>query len=241
MVLTWQFSAMINDIYDTDIDKFVHPDRPLVTGEIDVKIYRNTAVAFAILSLLISLYFGVLLMLLNLTFLIAALLYSIPPIRLKDRAYGYVCVGYASVVALIHGGYSPISWSLAIEQGRYFLFEGLPIYDDLLSVSLIIFLALSISPYINALSDYEGDKRSGVRNIYTIYGREKGKKIMTVLVVVLFLSPISLLQGTLDLIIMIPISLIAAYVFYVHEDHRPIFGMYFLVILYSMVRYIGYI
>ncbi|MEF8836064.1 MAG: UbiA family prenyltransferase [Candidatus Thermoplasmatota archaeon] len=241
MILTWQFTAMINDIFDKGIDKVVHPDRPLVTGEIDLSTYRNTAITFAFLSLLISLYFGVLLTLLNMTFIIAALLYSIPPVRLKERAYGYICVGYASVIALLFGIYSPIAWSVSIEEGRLFLLEGLPFFDDVLPISLIIFLALSISPYINALSDYEGDKRSGVKNIYTIYGRDKGKKIMTVLIVVLFLSPIALLQGTLDLIIIIPISLIAAYVFYVHEDHRPIFGMYFLVILYSIIRYIGYL
>ncbi len=241
MVLTWQFTAMVNDIYDIEIDKLVHPNRPLVTGEINLRTYRNTAIIFAILSLLISLYFGIIFMLLNLTFMIAALLYSIPPVRLKERAYGYICVGYASVVALLFGVYSPIVWSLSIEQGRLFLLENIPLFSEVFSISLIIFLALSISPYINALSDYEGDKISGVKNIYTIYGREKGKKIMTILVVVLFLSPVSLLQGTLDLIIMIPISIIAAYIFYVYEDHRPIFGMYFLVILYSILRYTGYL
>jgi len=241
MVLTWQFTAMVNDIYDIEIDRIVHPDRPLVTGEINLRTYRNTAIIFAVLSLLISLYFGIILMLLNLTFMIAALLYSIPPVRLKERAYGYICVGYASVVALLFGVYSPIVWSLSIEQGRLFLLENIPVFSEVFSISLIIFLALSISPYINALSDYEGDKKSGVKNIYTIYGRENGKKIMTILVVVLFLSPVSLLQGTIDLIIMIPISIIAAYIFYVYEDHRPIFGMYFLVILYSILRYIGYL
>lgn len=241
MVLTWQFTAMINDIYDIEIDKLVHPDRPLVTGEIELRTYRNTAMIFAILSLLISLYFGIILMLMNMTFMIAALLYSIPPMRLKEKAYGYVCVGYASVVAFLFGIYSPLVWSLSVEKGRLFLFAGIPVFEEVLFISLIIFLTLSISPYINALSDYEGDKRSGVKNIYTIYGREKGKKMMTVLIVILFLSPISLLQGTLDFIIIAPISMIAAYVFYVYEDHRPIFGMYFLVILYSILRYTGYI
>ncbi|MBS3790840.1 MAG: UbiA prenyltransferase family protein [Candidatus Thermoplasmatota archaeon] len=241
MVLTWQFTAMVNDIYDKEIDRKVHPERPLVTGEIDIKNYRNRAVVLAILSFLISLYFGIFLALLNLTYMIAALLYSIPPIRMKERVYGYICVGYASVVAFIFGVYSPVFWSLSIEQGRWFLVENVPFFSEVISISLIIFVALSISPYINALSDYEGDKESGVKNLYTIYGREKGKKIVTVLIIFLFLSPISLFFSLFDLAVFLVLSFIAAYIYYIHEKHRPIFILYFITIFYVVIRYIGYL
>lgn len=237
MVLTWQFTAMINDIYDVEIDRVAHPDRPLVTGEISLSMYRNTAIVFAVSSLLISLYFGFLLALLNLTFIVAALMYSIDPIRLKERVYGYVCVGYASVVAFLFGFYSHILFSLSIEQGELFMLEGVPIFRDVISISLIIFVALSISPYINALSDYEADKKSGIENIYTLYGKEKGKKIVTVLIVFLFLSPLSLFYELLDLAILLLFSLSAAYIYYSLEDHRPIFLLYFMVIIYSILRY----
>ncbi len=239
MFLTWQFTAMVNDIYDVEIDQMVHPDRPLVTGRIGPSIYRNAAVVFAVLSILISLYLGLLLALLNLSFTAAAMMYSKPPIRLKERVYGYVCVGYASVVSFYFGVYSHISWTLSVQRGRWFLFEGLPFYREVVSISLIIFAALSIAPYINALSDYEGDKKSDVTNIYMICGRPKGKKIVSVLIVFLFTSPLLLFYSVLDLIILIPVSLFAAYIFYVHEDHRPIFSLYFLVIVYSILRYTG--
>ncbi|MEF8834676.1 MAG: UbiA family prenyltransferase [Candidatus Thermoplasmatota archaeon] len=238
MVLTWQFTAMINDIYDIEIDRVVHPERPLVTGRLDRSTYRNTAVVFAVLSLLISLYFGVFLALLNLTFIVAGIMYSKPPIRLKERVYGYICVGYASVVAFFFGVYSPVFWSLAVEHGRWFLIENVLFFSEVFSISLIIFVTLSISPYINALSDYEGDKEAGVKNIYTIYGREKGKKIVTVLIIFLFLSPISLFYSLFDLAVFLPLSLIAAYIYYIYEHHRPIFILYFMVILYSAIRYI---
>ncbi|MFW6041201.1 MAG: UbiA family prenyltransferase [Thermoplasmatota archaeon] len=239
VVLTWQFTAMVNDMYDIEIDRVAHPERPLVAGEISFLTYRNTAIVFAVLSLLISLYLGFLLALLNLTFIVAAMMYSINPIRLKERVYGYVCVGYASVVAFHFGVYSHILWSLSVKEGRWFFLEGVPIFSDVVSISLIIFVALSISPYINALSDYEADKKSGVKNIYTIYGREKGKKIVTVLIVFLFLSPLSLFYDLLDLALFIPLSLTAAYIYYTFEDHRPIFILYFMIILYSVLRYTG--
>jgi len=240
MIFTWQFTATVNDIYDVDIDRVVHPDRPLVTGKIDPTTYRNIAVAFAVTSSLISLYLGIFMLLLNLTFVLAAILYSKPPIRLKERVYGYVCVGYASVVAFFFGMYSYIYWSISIENSRWFLFRGVPFYDEVASISLIIFVALSVSPYINALSDYDGDKESGVKNIYTIYGREKGKKVVTVLIVFLFLSPLFLFPNLFDLIIFIPFSLISAYTYYVYEDHRPIFILYFVIVLYSVMRYTSF-
>jgi len=241
MVLTWQFTAMVNDIYDIEIDRVAHPDRPLVTGQISLSTYRNTAIVLAVLSLMISLYLGLLLTLLNLTFITAAIMYSKPPVRLKERVYGYICVGYASVVAFHFGVYSQILWPLSVKQGRWFILEGVPIFRDIFSISLIIFVALSISPYINALSDYEADKKTGVNNIYTIYGRETGKKIVTVLIIFLFLSPLPLFYDLLDLALFLPISLIAAYIYYTHEDHRPIFILYFMIILYSVVRYTGFL
>ncbi len=240
MIFTWQFTAMVNDIYDIDIDRVVHPDRPLVAGKIEPTTYKNIAVAFAVTSTLISLYLGIFMFLLNSTFVLAAVLYSRPPIRLKERVYGYVCVGYASVVAFFFGMYSYIYWSISIEISRWFLFRGVPFYDELASISLIIFVALSVSPYINALSDYEGDKESGVNNIYTIYGREKGKKIVTILIVFLFLSPLFLFPNLFDLIVFIPLSLISAYIYYIYEDHRPIFVLYFIIVLYSVMRYTGF-
>ncbi len=239
MVFTWQFTAMVNDIYDREIDRLAHPERPLITGEIRVKNYKNIAICFAVVSLLISFYFGILLMLLNLSFIIAAILYSVPPIRLKERIFAYLCVGYASAVAFLSGFYSPVMWSLIVEHSRFVSLENIPVPREVLSISLIIFMTLSVSPYINALSDFEGDKRAGVKNIYTIYGREKGKKIVGALVVLLFLSPLSLFPTTIDLLLMLPLSLVAFYFYYVLEEHRFIFILYFLIIIFYLTRYLG--
>ncbi|GEM_PF-1344220 len=241
MALTWQFTAMVNDIYDIKIDRLVHPDRPLVKGEIDVRSYWNIAITLALFSLFISLFFGLLLMFLNLTFMIAALLYSIPPVRLKERLYGYVCVGYASVVAFLSGIYSSVVWNLNVEWGIIGSIRYIPLLPDILPISLIIFVVLSISPYINALPDYEGDKESGVKSIYTIYGLEQGKKIVSILIIFLFLSPLPLLHGSIDILVLTPISFFSAWLFYRYEDHRYIFMLYFVVILYILLRYTGQI
>ncbi len=241
MVFTWQFTTMLNDIYDRDIDRLVHPKRPLVRKKISLQNYWNLAIAFAMGSLYISLLFGLPLMLLNFTFMIAAIMYSIPPVRLKERIYGYVCVGYASVVAFLFGVYSFLIWKISIQLGIISAFRHIPIFVDVFSISLIIFIVLSIAPYINALPDYEGDKKSGVKSIYTIYGLEKGKNIVTVLIILLFLSPLSLIHQPIDFLVIVPASLIAGWIFYAYEKHRQIFMLYFMVLVFVLLRYIEYI
>ncbi|MEF8874815.1 MAG: UbiA family prenyltransferase, partial [Candidatus Thermoplasmatota archaeon] len=105
MVLTWQFSTMINDFYDRETDEIVHPDRPLVKEKIDPKTFKEIGIVCAMLSLLLSLLFSVELFLINSIFVFAGVAYSKPSIRLKNRVFGHVCVGYASMTAFLFGVY----------------------------------------------------------------------------------------------------------------------------------------
>ncbi len=238
MALTWQFTAMINDYYDIDIDKLVHPDRPLITGEISSDRFLQIAVTAGCTSAFLSLLIGILPFLLNLTFVIAALLYSIPPIRLKNRIFGYVCVGWASVVAFLTGIYSPVSWRNELYWFSTTTPRNIPFFPDIAVISLILFSVLSISPYINAIADYEGDKEGGVKSIYTIYGLEKGKKIVSILVMFLFLAPLLLFHSTIDILIFLTASIASVLIFYYLENYQAIFGIYFLILIYVLLRFL---
>ncbi len=241
MALTWQFTAMINDYYDIDIDKFVHPDRPLITGKISSDRFLQLAVIAGGISAFLSLLIGILPFILNLTFIIAALLYSIPPIRLKNRIFGYVCVGWASVVAFLTGIYSPVAWRSELHWFSTTTPRNIPFFPDIAVISLILFSVLSISPYINAIADYEGDKEGGVKSIYTIYGLEKGKKIVSILIMFLFLSPLLLFNSTIDILILLSASLASVLIFYFIEKYQAIFGIYFSVLIYVLARFLGMI
>lgn len=241
MILMWQFTAILNDIYDIKIDKVVHPERPLIKGVIGTRSYLEIGISLAMSSLFLSLLLGLPLFLLNLTFMAAAVMYSVPPVRLKDKIYGYVCVGYASVASFIFGVYSPINWRLGLNIDSSTIGRTITFYPQIFNISILLFILLSISPLINAISDYEGDKKSGVRSVYTIYGFKKGKTMVSVLVVILFLSPLLILHTFIDLAVFIPISLIAASVFYFYEEYRVVFGLYFFAIIYGIIRFIGLI
>lgn len=238
LVLLWQFTTHLNDLYDREIDQHVHPDRPLVSDEFDRRFHMEVLLSIALISSLLSLTLGLLHLLLNFSAILLAVLYSVPPVRLRDRLYGHICVGLGSVIAFLFGVYSPVSWAEGIYLTSPTIERNIPFFPDVLSVSLLILIVLSISPLINALSDYEGDKKAGVKNVYTVIGFERGKRIVSFLIPILFISPIMLFNSAFDILFMLSLGVIAAIVFYWYEDHRPVFGLYFLVLIYLILRFI---
>ncbi len=240
-VCTWQFTTLLNDMYDMDIDVHVHPDRPLVSRDFDRRFYMDILISIGILSALLSLLIGLPLLILNLVAIFLAILYSVPPFRLRDRLYGHICVGLGSVIGFIFGVYSPLRWTHGIYLDASTSSRVIPFFPEVFSVAVLVVVVLSISPLINALSDYEGDKKSGVRNVYTVLGFEKGKKIVSFLLIFLFISPLILFNSTLDIIFLFSTGLVSSFMFYRLEDHRPVFGMYFLVLIYLVFRFVNYI
>ncbi len=241
LVLLWQFTTLLNDLYDLEIDRQVHPNRPLVSEKFDRKLYTDILISIALLSSFLSFLIGLPLLILNIAALLLAILYSVPPFRLRNRPYGHICVGLGSVIGFLFGVYSPIYLTDRIYRYTPALSSDIPFFSEVFTVSILIVVVLSISPLINALSDYEGDKRSGVRNVYTVLGFERGKKIVSILIVFLFISPLLLFNSTLDLVFMLSTGLISSVVFYRFEDHRPVFGIYFIVLFYLILKFISYI
>lgn len=241
LILLWQFTTLLNDIYDLDIDVHVHPDRPLVSGDFDHRFYMDILIFISLLSSLLSMILGLPLLLLNFAALMLAVLYSVPPFRLRDRVYGHICVGLGSLIGFLFGVYSPIAWRHGIYLASGTIKRDIPFFPETFLVGMLIVIVLSISPLINALSDYEGDKKTGVRNVYTVLGFERGKKLVSFLIILLFISPLLLFNSILDIIFMLLAGVISSIIFYRFEDHRPVFGLYFLVLVYLLLRFTSYI
>lgn len=236
MLLTWQFSTMLNDYYDVNIDKVVHPDRPLVKERIEPWIFKEITIIFGTLSLIFSFLFSIELLFLNVLFVIAGVLYSIPSIRLKNKVYGHVCVGYGSSVSFLYGFYGVYT----LKNIDYIIMSSdisTIFFPDIFLLTLIIFFVFSISPLINAVKDYHGDKEAGVTNIYTVYGFDKGKKIVSILIIILFLTPLILFHSVIDLFMIIPLGLIASYIFYTLERYKIVFILYFIVLTYILLNF----
>ncbi|MFO8109110.1 MAG: UbiA family prenyltransferase [Thermoplasmata archaeon] len=240
LTLVWHFTTLFNDRYDMDIDVHVHPGRPLIRDKLGFHLYDETMLTSLFLSFILSLLLGFHVFILNICAVLLAVLYSVPPVRLRDRLFGHVCVGFGSVIAFLSGVYSPSHWYHGISIYSDILERNIPFFPEIFQLSLLIFIVLSISPLINALSDYEGDLKAGVKNVYTVLGLQKGKKLVSVLIVFLFMSPTMWFNSPWDILLMLSTGIISAFIFNKKEDHRPVFALYFLVLLYVLIRLWGY-
>jgi len=235
MVSIWQYTTMINDFYDIKIDEIVHPDRPLVERKIDPKLYREIAIIFGIFSILLSFIFSLEITIIVILCVIMGTIYSVPPVRLKNKIYGHISVGFGSSSSFIVGVYG--FYSMKNDLNLIYYSEGIKyLFPKIFFLTLIIFAVFSISPLINAIKDYEGDKMANVNNIYTVYGLKKGKKIVTILIILLFMVPLTLFNSLIDVIILIILSLSSSFVFYKYEGYKLVFLLYFIEIGYLLYK-----
>ena len=232
----WQFTTMINDIYDVEIDKLSHKDRPLASGSISVEKYRKIAITFAFASILLSLFLGHIPVLLMISFIGLGIAYSVPPLRIRNRIFATTIIGAGSFIAYMLGYYSPslgiFDYSgIGLDTPSFVLMS-----TEALLIGALIFTLLSISPFINAYKDYDGDKAAGVKNPLTRLEKDKAKQFVTILIPILFLSPLLLINSLQDIFIAIPAATIATAVFYKYENIKAIFGIYLIILLYGLLR-----
>lgn len=226
----WLFTTMVNDAFDMEIDRKAHPDRPLVRGEITLEDYRRLYRIAGTLSLFFSIFLGFIPFLSMLSFMALAYLYSVPPARVRDRPYATIIIGSASSLSFL-AGYSALFWP---SSGVFFY---LPAFSsEFLTLFLIILMALSVSPLINAYQDFEADSQAGVKNLYTIIGPEKGKALVASLIPLLFSLPLILFHSMADLLVSLLSGLAAALWFFRYGSSRPVFLLYFLVLSYFLLR-----
>ena len=228
VIFLWQFTTMLNDIYDVEIDRTAHPDRPLASGEMSVKRYFRWSLYALAVGLLFSLLGGFITTLLGLTYAFLAVIYSVPPVRIRNRWYGTAIIGLGSDIYFAMG-YWTHSWIL---DGSYFSVESMNYIAA--SVGLIIIFSLSIAPNITAYRDYEGDVKAGVSTIYTILGKERGKTAVGLGTFVLFILPAFLFFTWWNIAISAILGIFASIFFMKYECYNCVFGAYFAVLLWYL-------
>ncbi|MCJ7571098.1 MAG: UbiA family prenyltransferase [Candidatus Thermoplasmatota archaeon] len=165
-------------------------------------------------------------------------IYSVNPIRLRDTAFSTMIIGAGSAIAFFIGYVTP-----AYIQEMHGSNAGKIIYTypeitlQVLSIGLIIFMALTIGPLAKDYKDYQGDKKAGVKNIFTIYGVDKGVKIVSILLPITFFMLILLFNSLVDILIFIPLGLLAGFLFYRFKKTELLFVLYFPVIIYCLLRW----
>jgi 4-hydroxybenzoate polyprenyltransferase len=202
LVILWLGTVLINNVYDLEIDKISNPRRPLPGGQISPSFYLGLSPVLFLVSLLISSLLGFVPFLLTLVIILSSLGYSVPPLRLRNNLWGTLFIGWGSCLAFFIGYFNRV------------LIRDISIDKNIVILAGIIFAALSLGPLTKDLKDYQGDNGNGVKSFFTVYGLQKGKKIVSILLGLSLSLPLILFHRPADVIFLSLVSAIVALLFY---------------------------
>lgn len=198
------FSFIVNAIGDIDVDKFHNgrakdmdlANQPLVTKEITKKEALFISVIFFIFSLIFSwfvhLYFFILIFIVD----IIGYIYSMEPFRFKTKPIADIlCNAFAAVFIFI---------------------AGLSIGGDNMNIMMIlgIFIMIVIFYIPTVVTDYEFDKKAGLKTSAIFFGPKKILRAMYPLTVILIITMlIVILTSKIELKLLAFILIIYSLVF----------------------------
>jgi chlorophyll synthase len=162
------FGFSVNALSDRDVDMY-HDGRskdmnlsrqPLVTGEISILKAKLFCLLFLVGSLLCALLVGFYFMLTIIGLDVIGVVYSLEPFRMKKRPIGDIMCNALS--------------------GVFFFLAGITIGNAYVNSLLIITVFLMASNFYitTVMTDYEFDKKAGLRTSAVVYG---GKKLMVIM------------------------------------------------------------
>ncbi len=242
IVFIWQYAVMINHVYDLSIDRIDNQKRLLPSKMLKKDQVRQIAYLYALVSLGLGLLLGPWSLLLVISGLVFGSMYSMPPLRIRDSVFSTSIIGIGSAIAFFLGYSTPAYVKVMHGEMAGSITRIYPEFTmESALIGFLIFIALTIGPLIKDYKDYEGDKKAGVKNLFTIYGLEKGVSITSVLLPIPFFCLLLLFHTIIDIIILVPFGLLAGILFKRFRDTRLVFAIYFPVILYCLLRWFSVI
>jgi len=162
--LIYTASSGLNDLFDIRVDSVNMPFRPLERGSIKVKHAIYFCFALYLLGNIIALFISIEFFLSILLMSIAGIVYSIPPISLKDRLFlGNLNLGFASAFTTIYAGYVISTNSLIMTS-------------EILLQAISLMLLFSFFSILKDFKDKGGDYIYSKKTIATKYGIKNASK-----------------------------------------------------------------
>lgn len=158
---------IINDIFDIEIDKINRPDRVLPSGKLKLFTAKLLYLVFTGIAIILSgmISFIALVVVLITTSLLFIYSWKLKGVPLLGNFVIAVCAG----LAFLFGGLAVDNWKAAI----------IP--------ALFAFLINFIREILKDIEDFKGDYERNVNTFITVYGIQKGKNLISILVLVLIL------------------------------------------------------
>ena len=97
----------------------------------------------------------------------------------------------------------------------------------------ILFVVTTIGTNVKDLKDYEGDKRAGVKTLFTVFGKENGKKISSLLLFFSLLSPTILLPYPFYTGLFVLLAALSVIIFHKTEDFRLVIIIVLFILILS--------
>ncbi|ELZ79711.1 bacteriochlorophyll/chlorophyll a synthase [Haloferax larsenii JCM 13917] len=155
----------INDWTDTETDQHSNPDRPLATGQVTETQTLATGIILLGVGMLFSgavkpeaaiALFG---------WILVAIVYTIPPFRLKDGAFSsMLCFGLLGTVAILFGS---LLVAPTPNQSVWMLIA-------------VLMVVIPVNSSYQDLPDEEGDSKAGIDNFVVRYGSGRVKRFLAV-------------------------------------------------------------
>lgn len=176
----WLASVVVNDCYDTRIDKETNPSRPLIENSIPLPLYKIFGVLFFITSLILSGIVSFSAMLILFGYQAVAWLYSAPPFRLKRfPIVATIFAAFAGLLILVIG-------FLVVASANELSLFPLPLF-------FFLFAAYVISLPVKDFKDIKGDALDYIYTIPVLLGADKAKLLIGALIFLFYItSPIIL-------------------------------------------------
>jgi 4-hydroxybenzoate polyprenyltransferase len=217
----WAFVVGINNYYDKKQDEITNSYRGLSTGE-----YTDTNLMdFVILSLLAGAFTAYLLgpgsFVFYMLFVLLGFLYSYPKIYLKRYGTKTIIIGLGSSLLFGMGYMAPWILDKDTINLRFWVYF------------FVLFVVFAAGSAMNDLKDVESDKQNGIKTIFTVFGKERGKKVGAAMLVVAFslpsvlapaLTPVFLALATVGVYFMLTERVL--YIYFVY------FSEYFLILFF---------
>jgi len=221
--LVWQFAVVINDIADVSIDKVSNRNRPLIKGIISKKEFIFLGAVFAFFSLAAASLVNFFTILFIFVFLVLALAYSLEPIRLRKNFLGNVVIGLSISLCYFFGFFS-------MENFRF------PENSDYMFAGMLFLFGLFITLAKDA-KDFKGDLKDNISNLFTLFGVAKAKRIIAVLLLLVFLLP-----GLLTLDFAMVIFSITLWTFSIihylkNSDEKILYMCVMLILVYFFISF----
>ena len=193
--LSWIGAVISNNIVDIEIDRITNPNRPSVTGAVELKSYSAAGWACFGLALCGAFLASPAIAYLILVFIGISIVYSLPPFRLKRiLLFSKLMIAAASLLMVIIG----------------YVFAGMPLlrFPRIIIWYFLIFAALALN-FID-LKDTAGDKAAGILTIPVVFGEKKAKFIIGLFFIAAYLAAGVIIAVKLNLWSSVTVILLAA-------------------------------